>query len=324
MLRPASFSLFQALLCASFAAPAAAADDYPNRPIRLIVPFAPGGGTDINARILSDPIGKTLGQTIVIDNRPGAGSSIGSDIAAKSVPDGYTLLLGTISLTINPAVYKKLPFDAQRDLIPITQVSDQPSILVVHPSLPAKTFQDFIALARAQSGKVTFGSAGHGTGSHLATTLLMLNINAEGIHVPFKGTGPALNALLSNELTIYMSTFASALPHVKSERLRPYAVTTSYRAGPLPDVPTLQESGMKDFEYAAWYGMFAPAGTPRHIIDKVYKATVGALESPMVKRLYIEQGLNAKPNTPAQFAEYMASEKKKWASVVRRANIQQL
>jgi tripartite-type tricarboxylate transporter receptor subunit TctC len=313
-----------ACLCLLAAAPAAAADAYPQRPIRLIVPFAPGGGTDINARILSDPIGKALGQTIVVDNRPGAGSSIGADIAAKSPPDGYTLLLGTISLTINPAVYKKLPFDAQRDLVPITRVSDQPSILVVHPSLPARTFKDFIALARAQSGKVTFGSAGHGTGSHLATTLLMLEINAQGIHVPFKGTGPALNALLSNELTVYMSTFASALPHIKSERLRPYAVTTTYRAAPLPDVPTLQESGIPDFEYAAWYGMFAPTGTPRTIIDKVYKATLGALELPLVKRLYVEQGLNAKPTTPAQFAEYMASEKKKWASVVRRANIQQL
>jgi tripartite-type tricarboxylate transporter receptor subunit TctC len=304
--------------------PASAADSWPQRPIRLIVPFAPGGGTDINARILSDPIGKALGQTIVIDNRPGAGSSIGSDIAAKSVPDGYTLLLGTISLTINPAVYTKLPFDAQRDLIPITRVSDQPSILVVHPSLPARTFEEFIALARTQSGKLTFGSAGHGTGSHLATTLLLLNINAEGVHVPFKGTGPALNALLSNEITVYMSTFASALPHVKSERLRAYAVTTTYRAGPLPDVPTLQESGIAGFEYAAWYGLFAPAGTPRHVIDKVHKAAVGALELPDVKRLYREQGLNATPMTPGQFTEYFAAEKKKWAGVVRRANIKPL
>ena len=310
-------------LALSIPLPASGAGDWPQRPIRLIVPFAPGGGTDINARILADPIGKALGQTIVIDNRPGAGSSIGSDIAAKSVPDGYTLLLGTISLTINPAVYKKLPFDAQRDLVPITRVSDQPSILVVHPSLPAKTFKDFIAFARSQSGKITFGSAGHGTGSHLATTLLMLNINAEAVHVPFKGTGPALNALLSNEITVYMSTFASALPHVKSERLRPYAVTTTYRAGPLPDVPTLQEAGIAGFEYAAWYGLFAPAGTPRHILDKVYKAAIGAMDLPDVKRLYREQGLNVTPMNPRQFAEYFAAEKKKWAGVVRDANIQQ-
>src|SRR5262245_28848136 len=271
------FALLSAVVCALSALSVAAADHYPTRPIRLIVPFPPGGGSDLNARILIDPIGKRLGQTIVVDNRPGAGSSIGSDIAAKSVPDGYTLLLGTISLTINSAVYKHLPFDAQRDLIPITRVSDQPSILVVQPSLPAKTFKDFVALVRSQPGKFTFGSAGHGTGSHLATTLLMLRLNADLVHVPFKGTGPALNALLSNEITVYMSTFASALPHVKSDRLRPYAVTTTYRADPLPDVPTLAESGVDGFEYAAWYGLFAPAGTPRYIIDKVHKAAVGAL-----------------------------------------------
>jgi len=302
---------------------ASGADNYPQRPIRLVVPFAPGGGSDINARILTDPIGKRLGQTIIVDNRPGAGSSIGSDIVAKSVPDGYTLLLGTISLTINAAVYRQLPFDAQRDLIPITRVSDQPSILVVHPSLPARTFQDFIALMRSEPGKFTFGSAGHGTGSHLATTLLMLKINADLVHVPFKGTGPALNALLANEITVYMSTFASALPHVRSERLRPYAVTTTYRAGPLPDVPTLAESGIDGFEYAAWYGLFAPARTPRSIIDKVHRAAVGALESAEVKRIYREQGLNATPTTQEKFAQYFASEKKKWADVVRDANIEQ-
>ena len=302
----------------------AAADNYPQRPIRLVVPFAPGGGTDINARILSDPIGKALGQTVVVDNRPGAGSSIGSDIVAKSAPDGYTLLLGTISLTINPAVYKKLPFDAQRDLVPITRVSDQPSIIVVNPSSAAKSLKEFIALARAHPGKLTFGSAGHGTGSHLATTLLLLDINAELVHVPFKGTGPALTALLSNEISVYMSTFASALPHVKAERLRPFAVTTLYRAGPLPDVPTLSESGFKDFEYAAWYGLFVPAGTPRQIIDKVHKAAVGALDLPDVKRLYRDQGLNATPTTPAEFAAYFAAEKRKWASVVQRARIQQM
>ena len=313
-----------ATVCLLFTAPAAAADPYPERPIRLIVPFAPGGGTDINARILADPIGKTLGQSIVIDNRPGAGSSLGSSMAAKATPDGYTLLLGTISLTINPAVYRELPFDAQRDLIPITRVSDQPSIIVVHPSFPAKTFKDFIALAHSQPDKFAFGSAGVGTGSHLATTLLTLKTNTSMLHVPFKGTGPALNALLGNEISIYMSTFASALPHVKQGRLRPYAVTTLKRAGPLPDVPTLDEEGVKDFEYSAWYGMFAPAGTPPPIIDKVYRATIAALKSPQVLQLYRAQGLNATPTTPAEFVRYFAAEKKKWAGVVRDAGIAQM
>jgi tripartite-type tricarboxylate transporter receptor subunit TctC len=320
MLRIACISLVATALTAG---PAAAAGNWPERPIRLVVPFAPGGGTDINARILADPIGKSLEQTIVVDNRPGAGSSIGADIVAKSVPDGYTLLLGTISLTINAAVYKKLPFDCQRDLAPITRVSDQPSILVVNPSLPAKTFKDFITLVRSQPGKYTFGSAGHGTGSHLASELLFLKLNADLVHVPFKGTGPALNALLANEISIDMSTFASALPHVKSERLRAYAVTTRYRAGPLPDVPTLEEQGVKDFEYAAWYGLFAPAGTPRSIVNKVNKAAGAALDSPKVKQLYEAQGLHATPSTPAEFTKYFASEREKWAVVAREANIAQ-
>ena len=313
-----------ASFCLLFTVPVAAADTYPERPIRLIVPFAPGGGTDINARILADPIGKALGQTVVIDNRPGAGSSLGSAIAAKATPDGYTLLQGTISLTINPAVYKELPFDAQRDLIPITRVSDQPSILVVHPSSPANTLQEFIALARSQSGKFAFGSAGVGTGSHLATTLLTLRTGMKMLHVPFKGTGPALNAPLGNEISVYMSTFASALPHVKQGRLRPYAVTTLRRADPLPDVPTIDEAGVKDFEYAAWYGMFAPTGTPPRIVDRMYRATTGALNNPKVLEIYKAQGLNATPTNPAEFAKYFAAEKKKWAGVVRDAGIAQM
>ena len=312
-----------ASVCAFSATPAPSADAYPQRPIRLIVPFAPGGGTDINARLLAEPIGSALGETIVIDNRPGAGSMIGSEMAARAAPDGYTLLLGTISLTINAAVYKKVPFDVQRDLAPITRVSDQPSILVVHPSLPAKTFKDFAALMRSQPNKFTFGSAGHGTGSHLATELLMMKIGADLTHVPFKGTGPALNALMSTEITVYMSTFASALPHVKQQRLRAYAVTTLTRATPLPDVPTLSEEGVKDFEYAAWYGLFAPAGTPQNILRKIHRATVASLNLPKVKQLYESQGLNATPTTPAEFARYIASERKKWASVVHEARIAQ-
>jgi tripartite-type tricarboxylate transporter receptor subunit TctC len=322
MLRIVRASLLVAL-CALFAGSAAAAGSYPERPIRLIVPFAPGGGTDINARILQEPIGTALGQTIVIDNRPGAGSSLGSSIAAKAAPDGYTLLLGTISLTINPSVYKHLPFDAQKELIPITRVSDQPSILVVRPVFPAKTFKEFIALARASPGKFNFGSAGVGTGSHLSTTLLTLRTKVDMVHVPFKGTGPALTALLGGEISVYSSTFASALPHVKAGRLRPYAVTTVYRAKPLPDVPTLQEEGVQDFEYAAWYGMFAPVGTPQRVLDKIYKATVGALRNPRVLQLYDAQGLNPTPMTSSEFRKYFAAEKKKWADVVREAKIAQ-
>ena len=309
------------LLSALLAAAGPAFGAYPDRPVRLIVPFAPGGGSDINARIISEPIGAALGQTLVIDNRPGAGSSVGSAMAARATPDGYTLLLGTISLTINAAMYKELPFDAQRDLIPITRVSDQPSIIVSHMSLQAKTLTDVIALARSQPGKLTFGTAGIGTGSHLAVTLLTLRTKTSMIHVPFKGTGPALNALLANETTIQSSTFASALPFVKQGRLRAYAVTTLKRADQLPDVPTIAEEVVPDFEYAPWYGLFAPTGTAPQIIDKVHEAAVGALRNTQVLALYKAQGLNATPMTTAEFRKYFAAEMKKWADVVREAKI---
>lgn len=320
MIRIASASLL-ASLCALFAVPAVAADDYPERPIRLIVPFSPGGGTDITARILAEPLGQALGETIVVDNRPGAGSIIGSEIAAKSTPDGHTLLLATTSLTVNSAIYKKLPFDLQRDLIGVTRVSDQPSILVVHPSLPAKTFRDFVQMVLAQPGKFTFGTPGYGTATHLASEQLMQKIQAQLIQVPFKGTGPALVALLAKEITVYVSTFASALPHVKQNRLRAYAVTTQQRAGPLPNVPTLKEEGLQDYEYATWYGLFAPGGTPPAIVARINKATVDSLKSPKLLEVFAAQGLNATPTTPAQFARYVASERQKWAGVVQMAQI---
>lgn len=321
MVRAALASLFSTLL--AVLAPFASAQDYPSRPIRLVAPFAPGGGTDINARILAEPLGRALGQTVVVDNRPGASSIIGSDIVSKAAPDGYTLLINTISMTINAAVYKKLPFDTRRDFSPISLVSDQPNILVAHPSLGAKSFQEFVALARSQPGKLTFGIPGPGTGVHLASELLLMKVKVEMLSVPYKGTGPALTALLGNEISVYLSTFASALPHVKAGRLLAYAVTTARRADPLPDVPTVAESGVPDYEYATWYGMFAPAGTPHPIVDKLNKATVASLNSPELTRIFVAQGLNAKPTTAAQFAKYVDSEIMKWAGVVRMANIPQ-
>ena len=322
MFRIACASSFAAL-CMLSAVPATAADRYPERPIRLIVPFAPGGGTDITARIVAEPMGQTLGETIVVDNRPGAGSIIGCEIAARSTPDGHTLLLASTSLTVNSVIYRKIPFDVQRDLIAITRVSDQPSILVTHPSFPAKTFKDFMAAVRAQPGKFTFGTPGYGTATHLASEQLWQKISGQMVQVPFKGTGPALTALLSQEITVYLSTFASALPHVKQGRLRAYGVTTKTRAGPLPDLPTLAEQGVEDYEYASWYGLFAPAGTPRDIIAKLNKAAVGALKSEKVLEVFAKQGLNATPTTPQQFAQYVAAERRKWSNVVHVAGIEQ-
>ena len=310
-----------ALLAAIPATHAAAA--YPECPIRMIVPFAPGGGSDISARTMSDELGQALGTTIVVDNRPGAGSTLGADIASKASPDGYTLFLGNISMAFNAALYKKLPFNALRDFAPISLATEQPNIIVIHPSLPAKNFQEFIALARQQPGKLNYGSAGLGSGTHLAMEMLMMSQKITLVHVPYKGTGPAVAALLGNETNAFMSTFASALPHVKSGRLRALAVTTKTRAATLPDVPTVEQSGVPGFEYATWYGVLAPSATPKPIIAQLNKAIVGVLSTPAMKEKYARQGVTAMPTTSAEFARLFKSETEKWAKVVRDAKIPQ-
>jgi tripartite-type tricarboxylate transporter receptor subunit TctC len=305
-----------------FAAPAGA-QDYPVRPIRLVAPFAPGGGTDISARLLAEPLGKALKETVVVDNRPGAGSVVGSEIVAKSNPDGYTLLLGNISMAFNAALYRKLPYDTLRDFAPISLVSDQPNILVAHPSLPAKSFKEFVALARSQPGKLTYASAGTGAGTHLAMELLMMSQKIDLVHVPYKGTGPALTALLGNQISVFFSTFASALPHVKAERLRAFAVTSLKRAGTLPEVPTVAESGVPGYEYSTWYGLLAPARVPRGILNRLNKETVAALNDPEVRQRYLSQGVDPIPSTAAHFAAYIKSETEKWSKVIVAAKIPQ-
>lgn len=311
------------VIAALFAVAPIAGAQYPERPIRMIVPFAPGGGSDISARTMSEALGHALGTTIVVDNRPGAGSSLGTDIATKSSPDGYTTLLGNISMAFNAALYKKLPYVALRDLAPISLATEQPNIIVAHPSLPAKNFREFIALARSQPGKLTYASAGLGSGTHLAMEMLMMSQKISLVHVPYKGTGPAIAALLGNETNAFMSTFASALPHVKANRLRGIAVTTKNRAAPLPDVPTVAESGVPGFEYATWYGILAPAATPKPIIDKLNKAIVSTLTTPEVVKRYENQGMEAKPTTSANFLKLLKDETAKWAKVVRDAKIPQ-
>jgi tripartite-type tricarboxylate transporter receptor subunit TctC len=300
---------------------AAGAQNYPVRPIRLVTPFAPGGGTDISARLLAEPLGKALKETVVVDNRPGAGSVVGSEIAAKSNPDGYTLLLGNISMAFNAALYRKLPYDTLRDFAPISLVADQPNILVAHPSLPAKSLGEFVALARSQPGKLTYASAGTGAGTHLAMELLMMSQKIDLVHVPYKGTGPALTALLGNQISVFFSTFASALPHVKAERLRAYAVTSLKRAGTLPAVPTVAESGVPGYEYSTWYGLLAPARVPRAILDRLNQETVAALKDPEIRQRYLAQGVDPIPSTAAHFAAYIKSETEKWTKVIVAAKI---
>ena len=315
-------AIFSAALLAVAHLPAATAA-YPERPIRMIVPFAPGGGSDISARTMIDALGQSLGTTIVIDNRPGAGSSLGTDIATKSAPDGYTTLLGNISMAFNAALYKKLPYNALRDLAPISLATEQPNIIVTHPSLPAKNLQEFIALAKSQPGKLTYASAGLGSGTHLAMEMLMMSQKIKLIHVPYKGTGPAITALLGNETNSFMSTFASALPHIKSGRLRGIAVTSAKRSNALKEVPTVSESGVPGFEYATWYGVLAPAATPKPIINQLNKAMVSVLNTPAIVKRYEDQGMDVRPMTPAEFMKLFREETDKWAKVVREAKIPQ-
>ena len=301
----------------------AAAQDYPSRPIRLVVPAAPGGGTDISARILAEGLGQALGQTVVVDNRAGAGTTLGADIVSKAAPDGYTLLISPNALAFNAALYRKLPYNTLRDFAPISLVADQPNILVAHPSLPAKSFQELIAMARAQPGKLIYGSGGVGVGSHLAMELLLISQKIELVHVPYKGVGPALTALLGNEVLVLLSTFASALPHVKSGRLRALGVTSRERAPALPDIPTIAESGVPGYEYGTWYGLLAPAGTPHGIVEKLSRATGEVLASPKTAERLVSQGLTPTPSTSAQFRTHLKSDTERWIKVVREAKIPQ-
>jgi len=313
--------LVVAVCCA--AAFAVHAQGYPTKSIRLIVPFAPGGGTDLIGRIVAQQMSEALGHQFVVDNRGGAGSVLGSDLASKAPPDGYTLLLGNISLAFNASLYRRLPFDAVRDLAAVTLVAVQPNILVVNPGLPAKTLKEFVELARAQPGKLTYASAGTGSGTHLAMELLKLQLKLDIVHVPYKGTGPALTDVIGGQVSSMLSTFASALPHVKTARLRALGVTSKARSPAAPDVPTLIEAGVPDYEYATWYGLLAPRGTPTAIVDKLAKTAGAVLVSEDAKRKLEAQGVEALLDTPAQFAAYLKSETAKWARVVKEAHIPQ-
>jgi tripartite-type tricarboxylate transporter receptor subunit TctC len=303
--------------------PASAADNWPQRPIRLIVAFAPGGGNDIAARSLIDGLARDLGQTVIVDNRPGAGSVVGTEIAARASADGYTLLMGNVAMAFNVALYRKLPFDTLRDFATISRVADQPNILVAPVALPAKSFKEFVAIARAQPGKLTYGSAGLGSGTHLAMEMLMTSQGVNLVHVPYKGTGPAVTAVVGNQISVLLSTFASALPHVKADRLRAYGVTSLKRAPTLPEVPTLAEAGVPGYEYITWYGLLAPAGVPRPVIERLNRATVAALANPEIQQRFVSQGLDPRSSTPAEFAAHFKSEVEKWTKVVRAAKIEQ-
>ena len=302
-------------------AAAASAQTYPAKPIRFVVPFAPGGGTDIIGRIIAQQLNEELGQPVVVDNRAGAGSSLGAEIVARSPPDGYTVLFGNISLAFNQALYASLPFDAVRDFAPVTLTTVQPNIVVIFPGLPAQSVAEFAALARAKPGQITFSSAGIGSGTHLAAELLAQSMKISLLHVPYRGTGPALTDTVGGQVQMMVSTFAPALPLVKSGRLRALGVTSAKRATTLPDVPTLMEAGVAGYDYSTWYGLLCPAGTPRATIDILHRKTLAALARDEIRRKLDAQGVDVITDTPAEFLAYLKSETDKWAKVVRAAGI---
>ena len=302
-------------------APEVLAQNYPARAIRLVVPSSPGGGTDIVGRILAQKLSEQLGQQLVVDNRAGAGTVIGNDAVAKSAPDGYTLLMGLSTLAINPSMFAKLPYDALRDFAPISQAVSAPNILTVHPSVPAKTVQEFIALAKSKPGSITFGSAGQGTSPHLSGELLKVLAGIDIVHVPFKGSGQSVISLLAGEIGANFASLPTAMSYIKAGRLRGLGVTTLMRARALPDVPSIAEAGVPGYEATQWFGLLAPAGTPRSIVDRLYQESSRALRSSDVKERMIAEGLEVVGGTPEEFASYIRSETDKWTKVIKAAGI---
>lgn len=300
-----------------YLAGAAWAQDYPAKPVRVIVPFAPGGGTDLMARVVVQKLGETLGGTWVIDNRGGAGGTIGSDLAAKSPPDGYTLLVVSGAHAINPSLHARLPYDTERDFAPITMITSGPGLLVVHPSLPARTVKEFIALAKARPGQLNFASAGIGTPPHLAGELFKTMAGIGMVHVPYKGNGPAYIDLLAGHVPVMFPTIPTAIPHVRAGKIRALAVTTAKRTAIVPELPTISESGVPGYDTSSWYGLLAPAGTPAAIVSKVQQGVARVLRSPEVGQKLKADGLELVGNTPEQFAAAIKSEIAKWAKVVK-------
>ncbi len=295
----------------------AQAQQYPGKPVRLIVPFPPGGGTDTLARIYGQKLAEIFGQQVVIDNRPGAGTNIGAEIAAKAPPDGYTLLMGNIAHAINVTLYNKLAYDFVKDFAPVTLLASTPNILVVHPSVPAKSVKELIALARARPGQLDYASSGGGSSSHLAAELFNNMAGVKMTHVPYKGGGPAVIALVGGQVSVGFATTPSVITHVKAGKMRGLGVTTAQRSPSTPELPTISEAGVPGYEAGTWYGLLVPAGTPKEIVARLHAESVKLLKLPDVKDRLDATGFEAIGNTPDQFAAYIRSEIEKWAKVVK-------
>lgn len=307
-----------ALLAAPFAgSQSAQADTFPSRPLRLVVGYAAGGSTDQIARIVGQKLSEELGQPVVIDNKPGAGATIASDFVAKSAPDGYTLFMSTIANTINTTLYRRLPFDFERDFAPVSLVATVPNVLVVNPSVAANTVQEFIALAKKNPEKLYFASSGSGSSIHLSGELFNMVAGVKLTHVPYKGSAPAVVDLMSGQVQAMFDNLSSSLPYIKAGKLRALAVTSATRSPAAPDIPTMAEAGLPDCEVLSWFALVAPAKTPQPIIDKLNAAVVKLLADPSTKQQFDNIGADPASSTPAALAALISSETAKWAKVVK-------
>lgn len=315
--------MFARLLAAgliALAAPYAAAQQYPSKPVRIIVPFAPGGGSDFTARLMAQKLTERYGQSFIVENRAGAGGDLGAELALKAPPDGYTLLLISASYTVNPSVYK-LSFDPIKDIAPVIQISGGPYVVAVHPSVPAKTLAEFVNYARAQPEKLAYGSSGNGSVMHVSTAYFLDSAKIKVLHVPYKGTGPALQDTLGGQVQLIFGAVPTTLPHVKAGKLRGLAVTTQKRIAAAPELPTIAESGYPDYEVTNWHGLVAPRGVPREVIEQLNRDINSMLGSDDFKKVLANDGLEPAGGPSSRFAEVLARETARWAKVVQQAGI---
>lgn len=316
-----TFSLAAAAIAALACALPVTAQKYPEKPIRMVLPFAPGGGTDVLGRIMGARLGEALGAQFIIENRSGAGGTIGTEVVARANPDGYTLLFTSASHSFNPALYSKLGYDALRDFAPITLVAMVPNLLVVHPSLPVKNVQDLIRLARAKPGQLFYASAGAGSSVHLAAALFVAMSKVDMTAVHYKSGGLAMTGILSGEASLVFATMQSAMPFVRAGKLRPIAISTAQRSPALPQVPTIAESGVKGYDASGWYGMLAPAGVRVEIVERLQGEVARILGQPELKERLASEGAVAVANTPAQFDRFIREEIARWTRVVRELGL---
>ncbi len=321
MRRFLSIAVMAATAVSGAPALAAQAANFPERPIRLIVPFSPGGTTDFSARIVADGLSRELNQQVVVDNRGGAGSVVGTVLAVGSTPDGYTIILNNIGLAVNETLRPRRGYEALKDLTPISLVGSAPSVLVVNKDAPFKSVADLVKAAQAQPGKISFGSAGAGSSTHLSMAYLQSAAKMKLLHVPYKGGGPAVSALIGGEVQAVLTPIPTAHPHIKGGRIRPLAVSGAKRSSVLPDLPTVAEAGVPGYEFSTWFGFMAPAGTPKPIIARLNQATVKALRSPELGKKLQVAGMEPQPTTPEGFGAMIRSEIAKWRKVIEQAGI---